>query len=90
MQWGEFEGIHLAGSQGNNLRYENMKMLRFSNRSGVSRCMKNFFLSLGVSSQIVNLAYFGYEITPDFWLLDNETKKHLSWQSVLPFSPGYS
>lgn len=45
MWWGEFEGIHLAGSQGN-LRYKNMKMLGFSNRSGVSRCIKNFFFFL--------------------------------------------
>lgn len=44
---------------------------------------------MGVSSQIVNPAYFGYEITADFCLLDNETKKHLPWQSVSPYSPEY-
>lgn len=75
---GEFEGIPLAGSQGNILRYENMKILGFSNRSGISRCMKNFTFPVGVSSQFVKLAYFGYEITPDFCLLDNETKKSLT------------
>lgn len=46
--------------------------------------------SLGVSSRIVNLAYLGYETILDFCLLDNETKKHLPWQSVSPFSSGYS
>lgn len=67
-----------------------MKMLGFSNRSGVSRCIKNFFFfSLGISPQIVNPAYFGYEIAPDFCLLDNETKQHLSCQSVSPYSPEY-
>lgn len=46
--------------------------------------------SLGVSSQIVNFAYFGYENTLHGFLLDNETKKHLPWQPGLPFSPGNS
>jgi len=46
--------------------------------------------SLGVSPQIVNLAYFGYKIMLDICLLDNETKKHLPWQSDLTFSLGNS
>lgn len=46
--------------------------------------------SLGVSSQIVNLVYVGYEIMPDVFFLDNETKRHSLRKSQLSLSPGNS
>jgi len=57
-------------------------------RCGVSWCMKIY--SLGVSSQIVNLVYVGYEIMPDVFFLDNETKRHSLQKSQLSLSPGNS